>query len=296
MSVVYLAEHVRLGRRVALKLLSPELAGSERFRDRFLRESRLAASLDHPNIVPIYDADEVDDVLFIAMRYVEGSDLKEAIRAPGTTRCRPHGGHRRPDRERPGCGARPWARPPGREARQRAPHTRGPRVRLGLRPDEASLIGERSHGHRAARRDDRLRRPRAHQGRRGRRTRGRVLARLRGRRVLHGARPLSPGPRGRCPVGARRGAAADGDRRASGSARRGGRRRLLGDGEGPERSHGDRGPGRIGAALGAAARASDWRGADATEITTSEGASSREGARRGRGRAPLPSWPSAPCC
>src|SRR5262245_53332540 len=63
MSTVYLAEHIRLGRRVAIKLLAPELAGSERFRDRFLRESKLAASIDHPNIVPIYDADEVDDVL-----------------------------------------------------------------------------------------------------------------------------------------------------------------------------------------------------------------------------------------
>jgi serine/threonine-protein kinase len=83
MSVVYLAEHVRLGRRVALKLLAAELADSERFRDRFLRESRLAASIDHPNIVPIYDADEADGTLFIAMRYVEGSDLKEVIRAEG---------------------------------------------------------------------------------------------------------------------------------------------------------------------------------------------------------------------
>jgi streptogramin lyase/tRNA A-37 threonylcarbamoyl transferase component Bud32 len=83
MSVVYLAEHARLERRVALKLLAPELADSERFRDRFLRESRLAASIDHPNIVPIYDADEADGTLFIAMRYVEGSDLKEVIRAEG---------------------------------------------------------------------------------------------------------------------------------------------------------------------------------------------------------------------
>jgi serine/threonine-protein kinase len=83
MSSVYLAEHVRLGRKVALKLLAPELAESERFRDRFLRESKLAASIDHPNIVPIYDADEVDDALFIAMRYVEGSDLKDLIRTEG---------------------------------------------------------------------------------------------------------------------------------------------------------------------------------------------------------------------
>ena len=83
MSVVYLAEHVRLGRKVALKVLAPELAGSERFHDRFLRESKLAASIDHPNIVPIYDADEAEGVLYIAMRYVEGSDLKQAIRGSG---------------------------------------------------------------------------------------------------------------------------------------------------------------------------------------------------------------------
>ena len=83
MSSVYLAQHIRLGRKVALKLLAPELAGSERFRDRFLRESQLAASIDHPNIVPIFDADEIDGTLCIAMRYVEGSDLKELIRSDG---------------------------------------------------------------------------------------------------------------------------------------------------------------------------------------------------------------------
>ena len=60
MSVVYLAEHVRLRRKVALKLLAPDLASDERFRERFLRESRLAASLDHSNIIPIYDADEAE--------------------------------------------------------------------------------------------------------------------------------------------------------------------------------------------------------------------------------------------
>src|ERR671935_1998877 len=79
MSVVYLAEDTRLGRKVALKILAPELAEDQRFRDRFVRESRLAASLEHPNIVPIHEASEADGRLFIAMRYVEGTDLKALL-------------------------------------------------------------------------------------------------------------------------------------------------------------------------------------------------------------------------
>jgi WD40 repeat protein/tRNA A-37 threonylcarbamoyl transferase component Bud32 len=80
MSVVYLAEDRRLKRKVALKLLAPDLAEDMAFRERFLRESELAASIDHPNIVPIYEAGASDDLLFIAMRYVEGSDLRERLR------------------------------------------------------------------------------------------------------------------------------------------------------------------------------------------------------------------------
>jgi YVTN family beta-propeller protein len=80
MSVVYRAEDLRLKRKVALKLLAPELAEDRRFRERFLRESELAASLDHPHIVPIYDAGEVDGQLYIAMRYVPGGDLKGPLR------------------------------------------------------------------------------------------------------------------------------------------------------------------------------------------------------------------------
>ena len=83
MGVVYLAEDLRLGRKVALKLLTPALAEDEGFRERFLRESRLAASLDHQNIVPIYDAGEAEGVLYIAMRYVEGSDLGALLRQEG---------------------------------------------------------------------------------------------------------------------------------------------------------------------------------------------------------------------
>ncbi|GAA4715222.1 hypothetical protein GCM10025782_09650 [Pedococcus ginsenosidimutans] len=79
MAVVYRAEDSRLGRKVALKLLAPVLAQNSHFQQRFIRESRLAASLDHPNIVPIYEAGESDGHLFIAMRYVPGSDLKAVL-------------------------------------------------------------------------------------------------------------------------------------------------------------------------------------------------------------------------
>ena len=83
MGVVYQAEDMRLGRRVALKLLSADLAEDDRFRDRFVRESRLAASLEHPNIVPIYAAGEADGQLYVAMRYVDGTDLRALIAAQG---------------------------------------------------------------------------------------------------------------------------------------------------------------------------------------------------------------------
>ena len=83
MSVVYLAEHVRLGRKVALKLLSPALSEDESFRERFERESRRAAEIDHPNIVPIYDAGDAEGQFFIAMRYIQGFDLKTLIKRDG---------------------------------------------------------------------------------------------------------------------------------------------------------------------------------------------------------------------
>jgi streptogramin lyase/tRNA A-37 threonylcarbamoyl transferase component Bud32 len=79
MGVVYLAEHLRLKRKVALKVLAPELAADERFRERFVQESELAASLDHPNIVTVHDAGEADGLLYIAMRLVEGIDLKTLV-------------------------------------------------------------------------------------------------------------------------------------------------------------------------------------------------------------------------
>ena len=81
MGTVYLAIHDRLGRKVALKLIASELADDDAFRARFLRESQLAASLDHPNVVPVYDADEADGVLYLAMRYVPGPSLQTLLRA-----------------------------------------------------------------------------------------------------------------------------------------------------------------------------------------------------------------------
>src|SRR3954465_13898219 len=83
MGVVYRAEHVGLGRQVALKLLAPELAENPSFRERVGREARLAAAIDPPNVIPIYEAGEADGVYFIAMRYVDGVDLREMLHTQG---------------------------------------------------------------------------------------------------------------------------------------------------------------------------------------------------------------------
>src|SRR5918992_1166662 len=76
MGVVYRAIQPALGRPVALKLLSREHAGDESFRARFKLESRLAALIDHPNVLPVYEAGEAGGLLFIAMRFVAGVDLR----------------------------------------------------------------------------------------------------------------------------------------------------------------------------------------------------------------------------
>jgi serine/threonine-protein kinase len=75
MGVVYRAEHPRLGVAIALKVMDPEIAMDEGFRERFVREARAAARIRHPNIIPVYDVGEWHGDLFIAMRYVEGDDL-----------------------------------------------------------------------------------------------------------------------------------------------------------------------------------------------------------------------------
>ena len=83
MGEVYRAHDGRLDRNVALKILAPRYAEDEGFRERLLRESRIAASLDHPNVVPVYDAGEADAGFYLAMRYVEGADLRVVLRREG---------------------------------------------------------------------------------------------------------------------------------------------------------------------------------------------------------------------
>ncbi|MEU9120915.1 serine/threonine-protein kinase [Streptomyces sp. NPDC048506] len=92
MAVVYRAQDTELGRTVAVKLLAPEFARDDTFRRRFTHESRVAAAIDHPNIVPVFAAGEAEGLLYIAMRYVPGQDLAALLerdgRLPLETACR----------------------------------------------------------------------------------------------------------------------------------------------------------------------------------------------------------------
>ncbi|MEU0007761.1 serine/threonine-protein kinase [Streptomyces sp. NPDC006314] len=83
MAVVYCAKDLRLGRTVALKLLAPEYTRNDAFRRRFAQESRVAAAIDHPNIVPVFEAGEADGILYIAMCFVSGLDLRALIDREG---------------------------------------------------------------------------------------------------------------------------------------------------------------------------------------------------------------------
>jgi len=83
MAVVFRARDERLQRQVALKILAPALAADEAFRQRFIRESRSAASVDDPHIIPVFEAGDVDGVLFIAMRYVPGGDARTLVQREG---------------------------------------------------------------------------------------------------------------------------------------------------------------------------------------------------------------------
>ena len=79
MAAVYRAWDERLHRQVALKVLAPELAGDAAFRTRVIQESRAAAAVDHPHIIPVYEAGEADGTLYVAMRYASGGDARSLL-------------------------------------------------------------------------------------------------------------------------------------------------------------------------------------------------------------------------
>lgn len=83
MAVVFRARDEGLGRTVALKVLAPALAGDGEFRERFIRESRAAAAVDHPHIIPVYAAGESNGILYLAMRHVPGGDLRSVLNQEG---------------------------------------------------------------------------------------------------------------------------------------------------------------------------------------------------------------------
>jgi serine/threonine protein kinase len=83
MGIVYKATQRSLGRIVALKVIREEIASAPEYRERFLREARLAASVDHPNIVTVYDVGDQDGRLFLAMQWIEGEDLKQLLERSG---------------------------------------------------------------------------------------------------------------------------------------------------------------------------------------------------------------------
>ena len=236
MGVVYRAEDLRLGRMVALKLLRASLADDDGFRERFLRESRLAASIEHAAIVPIYEAGETDGLLYIAMRLVDGVDLAELLRREGPLE---------PERAVALVGQLASALD--------AAHARG-LIHRDVKPSNA-LIGtdgdgehaylvdfghHAGHGvagapdrHRSARRDARLPRAGAHPRRAGRRPGRHLRARLRAVRVPDRPGAVRARHRGVGDLRAPRGAAAARERAAAGTAQGAGRRRRAGAGQGP---------------------------------------------------------------
>src|SRR5437899_1477414 len=200
MSVVYRAHDLRLKRKVALKLLAPELAEDERFRERFLRESQLAASLDHPNVVPVYEAGELEGLLYIAMRYVPGTDLKALLRAEGALAA---------DRALAFVtqvgNALDAAHERGLVHRDVKPSKHSPHGPSGqrtllprrLRAQHERLGSQCRRRSAPRRRNDRLRGAGADPGRRDRRPRRRVLARLSALRVSDRRRALPAAERRR---------------------------------------------------------------------------------------------------
>ena len=184
-----------LGRRVALKVIVPELAADAQFRQRFEREARVAATLEHPHVVPVYEAGEQDGSLFIAMRFIDGRDLATEVRDHG--RSRPIASARIVLQV---AGALDAAHRSGVVHRDVKPAnvllTRHRRRRAGLphrlRPHARGRVGERPDPDRAVGRHRRLRGARADPRRADRRALRRLRAGLPG---LPGADRTAPVPR-----------------------------------------------------------------------------------------------------
>src|SRR4051812_37451418 len=102
MGVVYKAHHMRLDRAAAVKVLTPALAHNAEFRERFIRESQMAATLQHPNVITVYDAGEDQDLLYLAMQFVAGTHLRRLLELEG-----PPGAARPPHAPRQGGGGPP---------------------------------------------------------------------------------------------------------------------------------------------------------------------------------------------
>ena len=185
MGVVYRAYDLRLKRTVALKLIAPELALDERFHARFARETELVMSLEHPNVVPVYDAGDRRRPLLPgdASRRGNGpagAPAREGALEPAARAC-----DLPPDRERLGCGTRERSRPSGRQALQRSPRQDRARLSGRLRADPTSRRAGHARWRRPLGGNARLSRARADRGRDGRRPAGRLLARLPPLRVPH---------------------------------------------------------------------------------------------------------------
>ena len=136
MGEVYLAEDTKLGRRVALKVLPRDLASDDTWRQRFEREARAVAALNHPNIVTIHSVEEVDGVAFLTLELVEGQTLADLMPA-GRAAARSPAHLRHPARRRRRRGAPARHHAPRPQAAQRDGHHRRPGQGARLRPREA---------------------------------------------------------------------------------------------------------------------------------------------------------------
>ena len=149
MGVVYRAPDLAPGAPGGAEADGAAPGEDPRFRERFLRESRIAASLEHPNVVAVHDAGEVDGALYIAMRYVEGRTSRALLRGEGALAPDRRVGDRGADRRRARRRPRARARAPRREARERAASTRHEHVVPGrLRADQARSAMRRLDRHR----------------------------------------------------------------------------------------------------------------------------------------------------